>query len=385
MQTADIPAKIPSPFGELASSGFIQNPVPSITTVPGRASWQIGFPPLTMEPIASGGIPPFGQDMNGILFGISAWTVWMNAGGPVAYDSAFSTIIGGYPKGALLFSADNLGWWLSITDNNVTNPDAAGAGWTRVSIQQVRAGNPNGFVAGFAATSTSAPTMVWDSSAGVFWICTTTGNAGAAVWAPLTDLQPVSAITGANRTYTAADQGQVYNRSNSGTAMGDTLPAVNGVENGWHVDIYNADATANLVITAPSGCSLQGVSLGTLTLSPGQNVQITADGAGGYWETVQPIPRLFASQAIAINVTGVYVPGVYNIDTTAAGFTFGLETGGVNGDNYQIRDVGGQLAKNNCILDPGSRTIMGTPGLFPLDVNWIDFVLYLKSGDWSLS
>ena len=43
-------------------------------------------------------------------------------------------------------------------------------------------GNPNGNVAGVAATSTTSPSTVWDSTDGLLWICTTTGPASTAVW-----------------------------------------------------------------------------------------------------------------------------------------------------------------------------------------------------------
>jgi hypothetical protein len=47
------------------------------------------------------------------------------------------------------------------------------------------AGNPNGNVAGNAATATTPPYLVWDRVDNFFWICIQTGNAGAAVWTQL--------------------------------------------------------------------------------------------------------------------------------------------------------------------------------------------------------
>ena len=47
----------------------------------------------------------------------------------------------------------------------------------------VYAGNPNGYVAGNAGTAGALPPdMCWDTTNGQWWICTTTGNAAAAVW-----------------------------------------------------------------------------------------------------------------------------------------------------------------------------------------------------------
>lgn len=133
MQSSSIPAKIPVPFGAGATSGYIRTvPVPSqISTDPGAASFTDGFPPLTFLPVSAGGIPPDGRDINGILNEITAWLQWMNAGGPVGYDSAFSAAIGGYPKGALLSAAAG-GWWVSTVENNTTDPDTGGAGWQNI-------------------------------------------------------------------------------------------------------------------------------------------------------------------------------------------------------------------------------------------------------------
>jgi hypothetical protein len=67
--------------------------------------------------------------MNGGLFQMSAVDVWICAGGGFPYSSAFSTAIGGYPKGARVLMASGLSYWRSIVDNNTTDPDTGGAGW----------------------------------------------------------------------------------------------------------------------------------------------------------------------------------------------------------------------------------------------------------------
>ena len=129
MQLSSAPAKLVEAFAAGGSKNAI--PVPSqIGVTPGAASWTDGFPPLTMTAVSGGGIPPSGLDMNGILFSMSATDIWYCAGAGFPYDSAFSTAIGGYPKGARVLAASGLGYWLSTADNNTTNPDAGGAGWT---------------------------------------------------------------------------------------------------------------------------------------------------------------------------------------------------------------------------------------------------------------
>lgn len=133
MIASGIPAKFPIPWANSAGSSYVRTiPAASqIGTQNGAASLTDGFPPLTFQPVASGGVPPFGQDMNGILREVTQWLQWTQAGGvPVPYDGTFQATIGGYPKGAIISSGVTLGkLWLSTADNNTTDPDASGAGW----------------------------------------------------------------------------------------------------------------------------------------------------------------------------------------------------------------------------------------------------------------
>ena len=51
-----------------------------------------------------------------------------------------------------------------------------------IAATQIYAGNPNGHVAGNAANGTTPPSLCWDTTDSVLWVCTTTGAASAAVW-----------------------------------------------------------------------------------------------------------------------------------------------------------------------------------------------------------
>lgn len=133
MQLSNSPGKLVLPF---ASSGN-KNSIPvnsQIGITPGAASLADGFPPLTMTPVAAGGVPPSGLDVNGILYEMSNIVRWANAGGGYVYDADFATSddVGGYPKGARVLRADGSGYWLNTVDNNITDPEAEGAaaaGW----------------------------------------------------------------------------------------------------------------------------------------------------------------------------------------------------------------------------------------------------------------
>jgi hypothetical protein len=138
MLASAIPAKFPIPFANGAGGGFI-NTIPQASQIgvtPGAASLTDGLPPLNFQPVASGGIPPRGSDFNGLFNQITLWNQWHAAGGPVVFDSAFSTSIGGYPKGAILESATvNGNQWVSSVDNNTTDPDSASAAnWSQVGL-----------------------------------------------------------------------------------------------------------------------------------------------------------------------------------------------------------------------------------------------------------
>lgn len=120
------PSQITVPF---ATSG-LKNAIPSASNpVTGNAGYDAGFPATNMTPKEAGGIPPFGQDFNGILFDITTAIRYLEAGMQFPYSSAFATAVGGYPLGALVSRTDGTGLWRNIATNNMTDPEAFGAGW----------------------------------------------------------------------------------------------------------------------------------------------------------------------------------------------------------------------------------------------------------------
>lgn len=141
MQQSSQPTKIQVPFASSGQKNTI--PVPSqASTTPGAASFADGFPSLTMQSLASGGVPPSGKDFNGILNMITGIQQWQCGGGQFTYDSAWSSANGGYPKGALLVSADGTTEWLCVVDGNTTNPDATdgtAANWVSIGASGVAA------------------------------------------------------------------------------------------------------------------------------------------------------------------------------------------------------------------------------------------------------
>lgn len=131
MSGAPKPPVIPEPFAKNADPLYITT-IPTTTGVAGRASYSLGFPPLTMQPVAGGGKPPFGQDMNGALFAVTSHDFYVQAGQLFQWDASVAAAVGGYAVGALLGSTDLKTVWFNTIDANSTNPDAtdgSAAGW----------------------------------------------------------------------------------------------------------------------------------------------------------------------------------------------------------------------------------------------------------------
>ena len=132
MQVANVPAGFPIPFANNAGAGFIRT-IPTASQIgitAGAASLTDGFPPLTFNPTAAGGVPPFGQDFNGLLNEITSAIQWLQAGFTPSYNAAFCQFVGGYASGAVLGNAAGTTFWKSTADNNFSNPDAAAASVT---------------------------------------------------------------------------------------------------------------------------------------------------------------------------------------------------------------------------------------------------------------
>ncbi len=132
MQANNAPTKIYTPFAVSGTKNSI--PIPSqISTTPGKASYTDGFPPLTLTPVASGGVPPFGADFNGILNAITQIQQWQSGGGMFSYDATWNSDNSGYPKGAMLLKGAGIGYWMNTVDANANDPDTGGTGWLDIS------------------------------------------------------------------------------------------------------------------------------------------------------------------------------------------------------------------------------------------------------------
>ncbi len=255
MKASDIPTKFNIPFADSAGGSFTR-PVPEASQIgiqDGAASLETGFPPDTFLPTGAGGVPPFGQDFNGLFNQVTAWSRWQNAGALVEFDSTFSVAIGGYPMGAIVASASVDGQvWFSTADDNTSDPDAGGADWS--SLQTARTID----------------------------------------------------VTGTSTTYTNAQAGGTVMRSNSGSVMVDTLPGTSpGVLGaGRIITVFNNDASGVLAISAGAGATIFRPEARITYLGPGQSASFGSNGAN-YFQLLAPTrAKLGASIRIFVSLSG---------------------------------------------------------------------------------
>lgn len=126
MNRTDAPKKQPIAFGVNGPREDLPDTTPSGDNT---ASYNTGFPPITMTLKSAGGLPPKGQDMNQILYELSNLARWASSGALNSFDATFATSIGGYPSGALVISDDLTKIYASIADANTNNPNSSTTGW----------------------------------------------------------------------------------------------------------------------------------------------------------------------------------------------------------------------------------------------------------------
>ena len=84
-----MPKLLTTPF---ATSG-LKNDVPATTgSNANSATYDKGFPDITMKSFAYGGLPPSGKDFNGILYDITDNIVYQTQGGRYKFDGTYAPI-----------------------------------------------------------------------------------------------------------------------------------------------------------------------------------------------------------------------------------------------------------------------------------------------------
>jgi len=202
------PTNLQKPFADSGTKNTI--PVASqIGITNGAASYNDGFPPLTMTPIAAGGVPPRGGDMNGVLYDLSAHIHFLNAGGQYRWDSDLVTAVGGYPTGFVIQSDDGLGSYVSLVDSNTYNfnSDSSYIGtywapWAGKAVRQ-RISHANGTADALTATFTPTVTALTDGM--TFFIRASLANTTTTPTIKFDALSAVTIVKGAGAALVAGD------------------------------------------------------------------------------------------------------------------------------------------------------------------------------------
>lgn len=272
MQASNAPSKSPVPFAESGTKNTI--PVNSqIGITPGAASFTDGFPPLTMTPLAAGGVPPYGADFNGILNFLSEGQRWANAGGGYTYDAPFATAIGGYPKGALILGNDGVTVWVSQADNNAVDPNAGvSAAWKALASLTSPAflGTPTAPTPVVADNSTKLATTAFVQSvvAGVAAVPATTLVSGISRRATTPEAQGLTSsdTTLSPASLRAAFQGTNYSATFNGFQI---LPS--GIIEQWGVVALvtlPANSASDAVVTFPMAFTANALSIAISVETP---------------------------------------------------------------------------------------------------------------------
>lgn len=357
MQSSNIPAKIPLPFAYAADPSF-KNTIPTASQIGitnGKASLTDGFPPLTFGPLSAGGVPPFGADFNGILNEITAIQQWQNAGGFFVYDSAFSTAVGGYPKGAVLQAISYDGFWISTIENNTNNPDVSGMGWkpyafvglqaiaitsTSVALSNVQIAYP---IIKFSGTLTGNTTVILPNNIST-WVI---GNytTGAYTLTVKTSAGVGVQLTQSESTYIYGDGTNIYFADSAKVAsfngrVGTVSLNALDVTNALGYTPYNASNPSNYVTASqfPAGSSGTGswykVVNGLIVQGGQYNSPI---GDGGTYTIAFPIS--FPNYCMAVG-SSLLVPGPVVGSNTVSMHSW---INGVGSANFYMSDAGASI------------------------------------------
>jgi hypothetical protein len=136
---------------------------------------------------------------------------------------------------------------------------------------------------------------------------------------PTVATKPVTAYVGTSVVYSQQQPGLVFNRSNAGTAMTDTLQApsvttgdISAIFNGWNMVINNIDATAAITLTPNLPATINGTT--SVVINAGQTVIVFTDGINYFAQVTTNITSILAP---VTSVTGSPI----NLGTYASGST----------------------------------------------------------------
>lgn len=377
MQNSQLPVKW---FKAFAVDDGAKVEIPVTTADPTRASQSLGFPPLTMQPPESGGVPPQGEDFNGAMNQVARFVRWYMAGGALPFDNSWTTnaAIGGYPQGSAIAAADLLGQWLSTADNNSVNPDTTGTNWVpgyaygatskattggTTTLTPAEAIKPQLTITGALVSNATIVVPNWVKS----WDVTNNTSGAFTVTIKTAAGAGVSVLQGSNATvncdgsvctfagqsgatptqfdvstrYATAAFTRQTTGNRSGMISGLATLTMNNTHLGGHFNFNAGSPTATLPdwtsITQASAVAFSNTGAGNLTVSAfsGQNI---ATSTGPITSIVVP-------------------PGGSLVLSTIAGANAWFIEGGSVAAKYDTINFGGSLATNGYVRMPNGTII----------------------------
>jgi hypothetical protein len=341
MEAVNIPVKMPIVWGASAGGGFIRTVAitSQIGINNGFASFTDGFVPLNFVNPNAGGVPPFGEDMNGALNAVTAWNQWQQAGGAVYYDATFSTGIGGYPQGAILNAVGiTAGYWWNEVDNNTSNPDTGGSNWFFIQM-----GNLSTYVGIIPQT-----TYFVNNSIGSDTLYDGTQNTISGSHGPWATLGHAIAILS---TYNLGGQTVILQLGATGTYAGPLT--INAPSNGILTIQGNTSSQSSYVISGAPSTSAPVIHIATGNVAL-KGLTVTNNGSNA---TTQVITCFNTGSLTLTNVTmtsSVSVTWILGVE----GGTIAIGAGCIIGSSAQfmlVTEYNGQM-----ILE-GNLTVSGTP------------------------
>ena len=209
-----------------------------------------------------------------------------------------------------------------------------------VPLWSTTAGDPNGNTAGTAASSGVLPSMVWDRTNSIMYVCTTTGVAAAAVWTAINAASATAVVTAPQGYLTMTSATPIIvTEVVAGTAVyytpfvGNLVPIYNGSRM-----VPTAFAELTLTLAAQHLASqiydvfvFSNSGVVTLATGPAWTTPTAGAGARGTGAGTTELTRVVGYYVNAVQITGRNGATTYTISANQATYLGSIFMDGTNG------------------------------------------------------
>jgi len=209
-----------------------------------------------------------------------------------------------------------------------------------VPLWQVYPGNPNGNVAGTAASSGVLPSIVWDSTNDILYVCTTTGTTATAAWSAINASAAVPAVPPPQGYLTPTSATAIILSDSSAATAIYYTPFVGNLVPIWNGARFVPTEFTELTLALASQHTASNIfdvfvfsNDGVLTLAtgPAWSTPTAGSGARGTGAGTTQISRLNGFWVNTVAMTGRNGSTTYSIDANAATYLGSLFIDGTNG------------------------------------------------------